>query len=210
MKKERLRQVYRRLLAAYGPQGWWPLYERGKMRYRPGNYSMPENESQRFEICAGAILTQNTSWKGAARAIANLRRLRALSPQKILSLSPSALKAAIKPAGYFNQKARKLKVFCRFYAKLKGRVPERAELLSLWGIGPETADSILLYAYKKPEFVVDAYTRRLLKAEGSRLHNESYEKIKGFFEENLPRDFRLFNEFHALIVEWGKRTKATD
>ncbi len=207
--------LYHSLLCRYGQQGWWPLIghkgenpaKTGSARgYHPGEYSCPKNENERFEICVGAILTQNTSWVNAEKALLNLKKRNILTPEKILS--SQKLADALKPSGYFNQKARKLKEFSFFYVKLKGKIPSRKELLSVWGIGEETADSILLYAYGQPEFVVDAYTKRIGKAFGFLSGGESYLTIKELFEKNLPRDFRVYQEFHALIVEEGKRGKA--
>jgi endonuclease-3 related protein len=200
--------LYNKLLSQFGYQGWWPLLKEGRMHYHPGDYSYPRNERQRFEICIGAILTQNISWNAAASALANLDRLGALHPEKLPHLPLPKLKAAIKPAGYFNQKAKKIREFCRLYQSLEGRNPSREELLSTWGIGQETADSILLYAYNVPTFVVDAYTKRLLFSLGKIGKGASYEEIKRMFEDNLPKDAKLYNEFHALIVENGKRARA--
>jgi len=195
--------LYRLLLAKYGRQGWWPIG--GK--YHPGDYGFPKSERQRLEICLGAILAQNISWNGAERAVANLRRLGAIGAKRLLALPDAKLKRAIKPAGYFNQKARKLREFAKFYLGLKGAAPSRTELLPLWGIGKETADSILLYAYRKPIFVVDAYTRRIFLEEGLISGRESYDDIRELVESSLPQDARIFNEFHALIVRHAKEMK---
>jgi len=189
------------LFAAYGPQHWWP----GRTR---------------FEIIVGAILTQNTSWKNVERAIANLRSAKLLSPDAIAKIGPARLAAHLRPSGYFRQKTQTLKTFVSFlFEKYEGSLnclfatPTnllREQLLALRGIGPETADSILLYAGNHSVFVVDAYARRLLDRHGllppgarggSR---RAYEQIRSLFESQLPRDPRLFNEFHALIVRTGK------
>jgi endonuclease-3 related protein len=205
---------YFELLSEYKHQGWWPLLEcKGTnptktgsfMGYHPLDYSYPKSERQVFEICVGAILTQNTAWPNVESALLNLDRLKAFSPGKLLSLEEADLKAAIRPAGYFNQKARKLVEFSSFFLSLKGRIPSREELLSVWGVGQETADSILLYAYKKPEFVVDSYTRQVCSSLGWFEKDAPYSEVKSFFESNLERDFRLYQEFHALIVEHAKR-----
>ena len=212
MKK--IYQIYNMLLKLYGPQGWWPLLEckgtnptkSGDVKgYHPNDYSYPKNNIQRFEICIGAILTQNTSWPQVEKALLNLKKLKALTPLKIKKLNLEKLKQAIKPAGYFNQKAKKLKIFAEFYTNLKGKTPTREELLNVWGIGPETADSILLYAFKIPEFVIDAYTKRVFAKLGIIQKDEQYEKVKKLFEDNLPKDFKLYQEYHALIVEHAKR-----
>lgn len=207
-----LKRKYDELIAKHGKQGWWPLMEvkgcnptkTGSHRgYHPGDYSYPKNERQRFEICVGAILTQNTSWTNVEKALANLYEINCLKPESIAAMEDEKLKEAIRPSGYFNQKAKKLKVFAEFFLGLKGN-PGRDELLQLWGIGPETADSILLYAYKVPVFVVDAYTRRIFSRLGIIGKNDNYEKIRGVFEENLPGDYRILQEYHALIVEEAK------
>jgi len=209
-----LKRIYSILLKKYGFQGWWPLLgckgtkptKTGSIKgYHSGDYSCPRNNSQRFEICIGAILTQNTSWPQVEKALLNLKKLKALSPESLMKLDESKLKQAIKTAGYFNQKAKKLKIFAEFYINLKARTPTRDELLNVWGIGPETADSILLYAFNVPEFVVDAYTRRIFSKLGFIEKNASYNKIKKLFEKNLEKDFRLYQEYHALIVEHAKR-----
>jgi endonuclease-3 related protein len=173
--------------------------------YHPGEYSYPKTDKQRFEICVGAILTQNTAWSNVAKALINLKKLNAIDARKIKSMSVEKLKAVIKPAGYFNQKAKKLKFFTDFYLGLKGNTPTREQLLSVWGVGKETADSILLYAYKVPSFVVDAYTRRIVI--NLRLVNQKagYEEIQELFEKNLRKDYKIFQEYHALLVEHAKR-----
>jgi len=183
------------LFAAYGPQHWWP----GRSR---------------FEVILGAILTQNTSWKNVERAIANLRARRLLSPLAMQKASAARLSACIRPAGYFRQKTQTLRTFVAFlYSSHGGSLDRlfatptrilREQLLGLHGIGPETADSILLYAGKHPVFVVDAYARRILERHGLAHPRTKYEQIRAFFESALPRDRQLFNEFHALIVQTGK------
>ncbi len=209
-----IKKLYEKLLKLYGPQGWWPLLgckginptKTGAVKgYHPNDYSYPKNNIQRFEICIGAILTQNTSWLQVEKALLNLEKLRVLTPLAVKKLNLEKLKQAIKPAGYFNQKAKKLKIFAEFYINLKEKTPTRDELLNIWGIGHETADSILLYAFKVPTFVVDAYTKRVFAKLGFIKKNEQYEKVKKLFEYNLPKDFKLYQEYHALIVEHAKR-----
>jgi len=195
-----LKKLYNRLLKKYGPQGWWPINN----NYHLKDYSYPKTKKQRFEICVGAILTQNTSWTNVENALLNMRQLYLIDPIKIKNINENILTNAIIPAGYFNQKAKKLKIFSEFYIILKGRIPMRNELLNVWGIGPETADSILLYAYKIPTFVVDAYTRRMLLDMKMINTDATYDSIKFLFEKNLPKDYKLYQEFHALIVENGK------
>jgi endonuclease-3 related protein len=212
--------MYSTLLNSYGPQGWWPLLElenrkpvkiskSGSLKgYHPGDYSYPKTKAQQFEICVGAILTQNTAWPNVEKALLGLKVKNLLSPASILKASPDELCEAIRPAGYFNQKAKKLRLFAGSYLKFSSRVPKREELLEIWGIGPETADSMLLYAFKVPTFVVDAYTRRILPEIGYRKKKPGYDEIKRLFEANLPRDHRLYQEYHALIVEHAKRKAA--
>ena len=213
-----LHRLYLDLLEAYGPQGWWPLLGHDGVNptktgsitgYHPGDYSFPRNDAERFEICAGAILTQNTAWPNVEKALRALATAEALNSDAILALPEPALAALIRPSGYHNMKARKLKEMADFFMKLGNRVPERDELLSVWGIGPETADSIRLYAYGQPEMVVDAYTRRVLEQLGWVSASVSYEALKVYCLENLPEDVLVYQEFHALVVEHAKRIKAT-
>ena len=190
-----LQSYYDALFRAYGPQHWWP----GRTR---------------FEIIVGAILTQNTSWTNVERAIRNLRREKLLSPLAIERVSPPRLARLIRSSGYFRQKARKLKAFVRFLRDAHHgsltkmfRTPTavlREQLLAVHGIGPETADSILLYAGKHPVFVVDAYTRRILERHHLAHGKQSYEEIRALFERSLLLSASLFNEYHGLIVRTGK------
>lgn len=212
-----IRKIYDCMLESYGPQGWWPLIElhektgknptkTGSIHgYHPEDYTYPHTGAQQFEIICGALLTQNTNWKQVEKALLNLKQLNALSPGAILSLSPDVLKEAIKPAGYYNQKAVRLAALANWFLELKGRTPSRKELLALKGVGPETADSILLYAFKQPFFVIDAYTRRIVTNLGFVGKKASYNEIKNLFEENLPLDFKIYQEYHALLVEHAKR-----
>jgi len=209
-----LKRIYSILLKEYGFQGWWPLLsckgtnptKTGSIKgYHPKDYSYPRNNKQRFEICIGAILTQNTSWPQVEKALINLKKIDAISPKKIKEIEIKELCNAIKPAGYFNQKAKKLKTLAEFYISLKSKTPARDGLLNVWGIGPETADSILLYAFNVSEFVVDAYTKKVFSKLGFIKKHASYEEIKKLFENNLEKDFKLYQEYHALIVEHAKR-----
>jgi len=193
--------IYEALLKHYGPQGWWPVAG----SYHQGDYGYPKNEEETFEIIAGAVLTQNTAWTSVERALKNLRRIDALNPHKILALSLDVLKSAIRPAGFFNQKAIYLREMADFFVGLKGRTPSRKELMSVKGVGNETADSILLYAYKRPEFVIDAYTKRIATALGLAERGAGYIELKDLFESNLPRDVAIYQEYHALLVEHAKR-----
>ncbi len=211
---ENIKKIYNCLLSEYGPQGWWPLLDfRGRnptktgsiKGYHPRDYSFPKNDRQRFEICCGAILTQSVAWSSVEKALMNLKKIKAIEATAINKINIEKLKSAIKPAGYFNQKAKKLKEFAKFYISLKGKTPTREQLLSVWGVGRETADSILLYAYKVPIFVVDAYTKRIFSKLGFFKESADYDEIRELFEKNLPKDFKIYQEFHALIVEHAKR-----
>ncbi|MBI4149653.1 endonuclease III domain-containing protein [Candidatus Woesearchaeota archaeon] len=206
--------IYHELLQRYGKQGWWPLFacvggnptKTGSLQgYHPGDYSYPKNERQQFEICAGAILTQNTAWVNAEQALINLRTLRAVTPKSLMTLPDQALKKAVMPAGYFNQKAKKIREFTQCYLSLQGRAPTREELLAVWGIGNETADSILLYAYKIPVFVVDAYTKRIFSNLGFVDADAEYDEVQEIFTRHVPADMKIYQEYHALIVEHAKR-----
>ncbi|WP_292379276.1 endonuclease III domain-containing protein [Methanosarcina sp. UBA289] len=210
-------KIYDCLLASYGPQGWWPLIElrdaggtnptkTGSVQgYHPADYSYPQTRNQQFEIICGALLTQNTSWIQVEKALLNLKQIDSLSSGSIHSLDPETLKEAVRPAGYYNQKAVRLKTLACWFSELGGRIPAREELLSLKGVGPETADSILLYAFKQPSFVVDAYTKRIVTNLGLADEKASYNEIKALFEENLPEDLAIYQEYHALLVEHAKR-----
>ncbi len=212
-----IRKIYDYLLAFYGPQGWWPLtelHETGGINptktgsvqgYHPADYTYPQTRNQQFEIICGALLTQNTSWIQVEKALLNLKQIHSLSSEEILSLELETLKEAIKPAGYYNQKAERLKILACWFSELKNRIPAREELLSLKGVGSETADSILLYAFKQPSFVVDAYTRRILTNLSLIDEKASYNEIKALFEKNLPQDLAVYQEYHALLVEHAKR-----
>jgi endonuclease-3 related protein len=190
-----LRTIYRRLRRRFGHARWWP------------------GETP-FEVCLGAILTQNTSWTNVEKALAVLRRRGRLSYEGLRSLPPSRIAPLIRSSGYFNVKARRLKAFLGFLeAEYGGRVEDmareapgvlRQKLLAIDGIGRETADSIVLYAAGLPLFVVDAYTRRVFARLGLLRGDEPYDEIQGFFMARLPSDAPLFNDFHAQIVHLGK------
>ena len=197
----RLLDLYHRLLDRYGPQGWWP-----------GDGPL--------DVVIGAILTQSAAWTNVERAIANLKAAGCWSLEAIHQQTQDDLAAIIRPSGYFNAKARKLKAFAEHVhlhhsghleALLsQGIVPLRAELLSIHGIGPETADDIVLYAAGKPSFVIDTYTRRIVQRLGilSEEGRQDYLAYQGLFHENLPRDPVLFNEYHALLDRHAKETCA--
>jgi endonuclease III related protein len=209
-----LREIYDLLLGVYGPQGWWPLLDvegtnptaTGSFTgYHPEDYDYPKGPEQKFEIWTGAILTQNTSWIQVEKVLFNLKKEELLDPQKILHAPPKLLLDIIRPAGYFNQKSAYLIESSEFFLNLEGEAPERNQLLAVKGIGEETADSILLYAYGKPEFVIDTYTRRILTALCIIEGKESYSKIKSKFESSLTADVAVYQEYHALLVEHAKR-----
>jgi endonuclease-3 related protein len=193
--KKLLMKIYHKLYQAYGPRHWWP-----------GETS--------FEVMVGAILTQNTSWRNVEKAIQKLKAKRVLNPKGIHRLKRSQLASLIKSSGYYRMKADRLKSFIDFlFAEYggdlkrmkKGALGEvREKLLGVKGIGPETADSIILYGLKKPIFVVDAYTRRVLSRHGVISEKASYEEIQKLFMDHLPLDEKLFNEYHALVVQVGK------
>ncbi|HLD05369.1 MAG TPA: hypothetical protein VJG90_06635 [Candidatus Nanoarchaeia archaeon] len=197
------RFVYKTLLKAYGSQGWWPLlYRREKPGFDQDGYH-PKNEQQRFEIILGAILTQNTSWKNVEKSMRLLQEKELLSLEKLDKVPLKRLATLIKSSGYFNQKAKKIQAMIRF---LKSKQPTtRENLLSIWGVGPETADSILLYAYRQPIFVIDAYTKRIFSRIGLCKDDVRYEELQQMFHKGLENNSPLFNEYHALIVEHAKR-----
>lgn len=193
--KHNLYKIYKKLLAYFGPQHWWP------------------GETP-FEVAVGAILTQNTNWGNVEKAINNLKQKKILDPHILHGMPVHQLADIIRPAGYFNIKSKRLKNFIRLlieeYAgnvknmKLSDHAIVREKLLCVNGIGPETADSILLYALGKPVFVIDAYTRRVLSRHGIIGSGESYTSFQDLFHSTLKEDVKLFNEFHALFVRVGK------
>lgn len=194
-KSQRIKGFYEALYKHYGSQRWWPA----------------ETE---LECTLGAILTQNTAWKNVEKALENLRKENLISIEKLALIPTASLASLIRPSGYFNQKAIKIKNFINFIVeKYHGSLEEmlkedtqklRDELLGIKGIGPETADSILLYAARKPVFVVDAYTYRILRRHGLIPEETSYGEMQELFMDSLPEDAQLFNEYHALLVRLGK------
>ncbi|MFQ6019832.1 MAG: endonuclease III domain-containing protein [Dehalococcoidia bacterium] len=193
--RRHLLDIYRRLYGHYGPQRWWPA-------------------DSPFEVIVGAILTQSAAWTNVEKAIANLKAAGALSPDGLLNVPEGELARLIYPAGYYNAKARKLKAFAAMlYERFGGHLqrlldtplPElRRLLLATHGIGPETADSIILYAAGRPVFVIDAYTRRVLPRLGLRPRGDAYAAWQGLFTAALPPEAALFNEYHALLVRHAK------
>jgi len=193
--RRKLGAIYNRLFAYFGPQHWWPA-------------------DSAFEVIVGAILAQNTNWLNVEKAINNLKKDKLLHPLKLYRLSQKRLAGLVRPAGYYNIKAKRLKEFLAFLFKnyqgdikkmpLTDALVLRQQLLSVKGIGPETADSILLYALNKPIFVIDAYTRRILLKHRFIKEDATYEEIQNLFMQNLKADVKLFNEYHALLVKLGK------
>lgn len=193
--KTSLLQIYQKLYKEFGPQYWWPA-------------------QTKFEVIVGAILTQNTNWGNVEKAILRLKAEKVLSERALRDIPAAKLAAFIKPAGYFNVKASRLKNFIRFMFEEYGgslKMMEREDsrvlrqkLLAVNGIGPETADSILLYAFDKPVFVVDAYTKRFLYRHNLIDHNAEYHQIQELFSGNFDADIPFFQEYHALIVALGK------
>ena len=195
MTSEALTEIYRLLYDEFGPQQWWP-------------------GQTRFEIITGAILTQNTNWANVEKAIKNLKSADCLTPEKIHHLDAAQLAQLIRPAGYFNIKAKRLKNFVNWlFDNYNGELTDlesidtgrlREELLTIKGVGRETADSILLYAFYRPNFVVDTYTARIVFRHELIGPEADYEQLKELFESSLPADTQLFNEYHALLVRVGK------
>ena len=191
--RKTLGSIFDVLFACYGPQHWWP-------------------GDSPFEVMVGAVLTQNTAWSNVEKAIANLVAEDMLDPGKIVAVRKDYLARRLKPSGYFNIKADRLRHFCRWYLDSGAypalrKVPTatlRNRLLSVHGIGPETADDILLYAFRRPVFVIDAYTRRLFSRLGLITGDEPYETLRLLLENTLGPDVELFNEYHALIVKHAK------
>ena len=191
-----LREIYRRLASAYGPQHWWPA-------------------DTPTEVVIGAILTQNTAWTNVERAIVNLKAAKRLTWPRLHELPESELAQLIRPAGTYRVKARRLKAFVGVLfdefdgsldAMLSGPLePVRQRLLAIYGIGPETADAILLYAGGRASFVVDAYTKRILRRHHLLDGGDGYETVRRLFQESLDSDRRVYNEYHALLVQLGKQ-----
>ena len=196
MMRKKLLKLYDDLYAEYGELNWWPA-------------------ETPFEIIIGAILGQATAWRNAAKAIDNLKAADLLNPEGLGKLSQDELETLILPSGYYRAKAKKVRAFLTHLGEHHSNQldslfaqelpPLREELLSIYGIGEETADCILLYAAKKPSFVVDTYTYRLMERLGWFSGRFHYGRLRGVFMENLPHDFQLFNQYHALIVRHGAR-----
>lgn len=193
--RKSLEDIYEKLYRCFGPQDWWP-------------------GDSPFEVIVGAILTQNTNWQNVARAIDNLKKAKVLTPAKLHSLPLNKLAQLIRPSGYFNIKAKRLKSFLGFLFKnYQGKLDKmfsltsdelRQKILAVKGIGPETADSIMLYAGGFPVFVVDAYTKRIFSRKKLFSEDADYYRVQEIFMDNLKKDVQLYNEYHALIVRLGK------
>jgi endonuclease-3 related protein len=192
--KSRLMKLYEKMLRQYGPQDWWP-----------GDFP--------WEICAGAVLTQNTNWSNVEKAIAGLKKVNALCPKKICKLPNNKLEEAIRPSGYFRLKAERLRFVAEWWlrnVKNDRLSPEnnleywRNSILKTKGVGPETADSILLYSFNLPTFVIDAYTKRIMARHFGTDPEIDYHELQSIFMDNLPANPALFNEFHALFVRTAK------
>jgi len=217
----KIKKIYDLLYESFGKQGWWPLTIKGnKSKHHPGS---PKTNNHKFEIIIGAILTQNTNWKNVEKALYNLSKNKLIDIKKINKIKKEKLASLIRPAGYYNQKAERLKIIASYtlnnysgdinnffnYESLNNKKlikkdvnGLRNELLSIKGIGPETADSIILYSAEKPIFVIDAYTKRIFERLGFKAND--YDEWQGFFMDNLPKNTNLFKEYHSLLVELGK------
>ena len=197
MKKIDLLNIYETLYEEYGPQHWWP-------------------GDSPWEICVGAVLTQNTNWKNVEKAISNLKKCGNLCPLKIRKLPLPELESALRPSGYFRLKAQRLLAVTRWWLENveNDRLIPKGKPLPFWresilkvkGVGPETADSILLYSFNLPTFVIDAYTKRIMARHFGFSHDVDYHELRKFFMDKLPNDAKLFNEFHALFVRAAKET----
>jgi len=208
-----IKQIYDKLYSHYGSQNWWPVTLDNEVMPKY-HKNIKLTEKQKLEICFGAILTQNTNWKNVEKAIIQLNKNNLISINKIIIINNKKLAGIIRSSGYHNQKAKKLNNFCLFLMNNYNNHIEklfrntidklRNELLSVNGIGPETADSILLYAAKKPIFVIDAYTKRIYSRVFNIKKELRYDELQQIFMKKLDKDEKLFNEYHALLVELGK------
>lgn len=205
-------QIFDKLHSTYGNQNWWPVTGKGHVPEYSGG---PKNEKHKFEIIIGAILTQNTAWKNVEKAIKHLNKNNLMSVDVIRKVKREKLGKLIRSAGYFNQKSERLKTIADYLHKnYNGSIKRlfdkpieqlRQELLSIKGIGPETADSIILYSSRKPIFVIDAYTKRIFSRIGVCEETCRYDELQSKFHQNLEKDEKLFNEYHALLVELAKQ-----
>ncbi len=203
--KQSFSVIYQTLLSNYSPQGWWPINNVYKKRYSLTN-------EEKFEIIIGAILTQNTAWTNVEKALNESRKNNCLSLKGILETRHETLAMYIKSSGYNNQKAERLKIVAQFLLQHPLEELQNMEikelrtlLLSVKGIGPETADSIILYAFAKPSFVIDAYTKRIISRIGFCRKDVSYDELQTLITNNIEKDTEMYNEYHALLVEHAKR-----
>ncbi|MBW2996203.1 endonuclease [Candidatus Woesearchaeota archaeon] len=183
----KIQSIYKALHKKFGPQNWWPT----------------STNNKQFEVIIGAILTQNTAWYNVEKALSNLEKEHLISIERIKSTRKDKIARLIKPSGYYNQKAERLKIVANFFSKNKN--PTREQLLAVKGIGPETADSILLYAFNKPIFVIDAYTKRIFSRIGMCKDRCEYHELQNIFHKSLKKSPKLYNEYHALLVELAKQ-----
>jgi len=220
MINHKIYDIYEVLYKTYGQQGWWPLIgydginaeKNGNTSgYHIGDYTFPRTQLEIFEVCLGAFLTQNTTFTSVVKSLHNLKALEALTPQGIKNLDIETFKSSIKPSGYFNQKSKYILGFIPFFESLNSSIPTREALLKVLGVGEETADSILLYGYSQEEFIVDAYTKRMLLSLGLISEKFKYKDVKIMIEESLENcvvkeeRVKVYQEFHALIVNHSKK-----
>lgn len=209
---EDLNIVYKLLLKNYGRQGWWPIINpvSGKSEYC---INAPGNESEIFEIAIGAILTQNVAWLNVEKALFALKKKKLLEPSKLYKAKHDLIAQCIVPSGYYNQKTKKIKNFLSWFKEYQFLFESlvdmktdtiREELLSINGIGPETADSIILYGLRRKVFVVDAYSKRIFSRLGIININQGYEEVRNIFQKGTSGGTVKYNEYHALIVVHGK------
>ena len=209
--KENINGIYRSLFDEYGREMWWPIRQRDHSNIKDSKFFHYKDANQkdldRFEIIMGTILTQNTNWNGVDKALNNLAEFTDFNPHNILNFideDSELFKKQIRPTGYYNQKTIYLRNIAEFYISLDGETPSRKEVLSVKGVGNETADSILLYAYGQKEFVVDAYTKRMFTYLGYLKDNATYMQIKKLFEDNFDGGVKEYQAYHGVIVDHGK------
>jgi len=210
---KRVSRIYDKLFSRYGHQNWWPIVEKGHCSYLDEYRKRERTDSEIFEIMIGSILTQNTSWENAAKALSKIKEESFMDPAVLSSLEIPRLAGIIKGSGYYNQKARKIAALSRFLNGSSRGIQgfrefslddARKMLLSVWGIGKETADSILLYGFYFLIFVIDAYTLRLFSRIGIESAGKGYDALQKHIMDNIPADRVLYQDFHALIVLLGK------
>jgi len=205
-------KIYSMLAGTYRKQGWWPIYSKEKDSSEYG-LGAPRDDADRFEIIIGAILTQNVAWINVEKALGALKKNKILSPRKLHKTDDQLIASCIRPAGYYNQKTIKIKNFLNWFRSLNYSFDElkkmktevlRKNLLEIKGVGPETADSILLYAMNRKIFVIDAYTKRIFSRLNLTSIDDSYDSVQEFFHKEFKGTIKKYNEYHALIVAHGK------